>query len=722
MAKIIVKWRYYKAGDPNHSKNYVNYIATREGVERCDESWKLMPPTRDQERFIQKLLTDFASGRESFEYQDFIANPTRYTASQLISATIDENIDLIETKENYMQYIALRPRVEKQGRHGLFTQEETPIVLDRIANEVAFHDGIVWRTIISLKREDATRLGYDNADAWKKLLRSQAANLAKSMGIPLSDLRWYAAFHNEGHHPHVHLVSYSVGKKPYLSQEQLVKMKQNYADEIFKNDLMETYKRQTVDRDELRKLAKERLQEIIEQINSGTFENERVEQLLVELAQRMENHKGKAVYGFLNNKMKNLVDTIVDEIASDERIAALYELWYRSKEEIIKTYTDIMPERIPLSQNNEFKSIRNAVVKEVLNLMLERDIIQEPEFDEPNDVDPDDEDIENEETAEPKNKWDLYRQAKELLDKESENYNPQLAIKMFMDSARLGCSVAKYQLGKLFMTDEHRPKDVEYALRWLEEAADDGNHYAEYLIGKLYLKGEDIEQDAEEAESYLRRAAEHGNKYASYALAKAYLDGELFGKNIPEAIKHLTDSADKGFAQAEYLLGKLLYRGEIVEKDVGKALEYLERATSKGNSYAAYLAGTILMTEDGYKDTAKAIRYFEIAAEQGNPYAEYQLGKIYLFGKDADKDFDKAMEYLKSSAEHGNKYAEQLYQNANSNRNWSAGMGAFRLFHHLARIIQNRIDDEKKGKIGLVDRKLRRMINEKKEAQGLKLE
>ena len=122
MAKIIVKWRYYKAGDPNHSKNYVNYIATREGVERCDESWKLMPPTRDQERFIEKLLTDFASGRESFEYQDFIANPTRYTASQLISATIDENIDLIETKENYMQYIALRPRVEKQGRHGLFTQ------------------------------------------------------------------------------------------------------------------------------------------------------------------------------------------------------------------------------------------------------------------------------------------------------------------------------------------------------------------------------------------------------------------------------------------------------------------------------------------------------------------------------------------------------------------------------------------------------------------------
>ena len=722
MAKIIVKWKYYKPGDPTYSKNYINYIATREGVEKCDESWKLKPPTREQERFIKQMLTDFPNAIKTFEYQDYCEKPTRYTASQLIGATIDENIDIIATKENYMQYIALRPRVEKEGTHGLFTQEDEPLVLDKIAQEVAYHDGIVWRTIISLRREDATRLGYDNAQAWKNLLRGQAANLAKSMGIPMTDLRWYAAFHNESHHPHVHLVSYSVGKKPYMTQEQLENMKASYAHEIFKQDFMQTYKRQTADRDELRKLAKERLQEIVAEINSGTFENERVEQLLTELATRMESHKGKAVYGFLSAKMKNLVDSIVDEIASDVRIASLYELWYRSREDIIRTYTDNLPKRVPLSQNDAFKSIRNAVVKEVLNIMLERDIIQEPQFDEPIDTEPDDEDVENEESAEPKNKWDLYRQAKELLDKDSDIYNPQLAIKMLMDSARLGCTVAKYQLGKLFLTGEHRPKDVDYALRWLEEAADDGNHYAEYLLGKLYLKGEDIEQDAEEAEEYLRRAAEHGNKYASYALGKSYLDGNLFGQNIPEAIKHLTEAADKGFVQAEYLLGKLLYRGELVEKDVAKALEYLERAAGKGNAFAAYLAGTILMTEDDYKDTAKAIRYFEIAGEQGNPYAEYQLGKIYLFGKDAEKDFDKAMEYLKSSAEHGNKYAEQLYQNAHSNRNWSAGMGAFRLFHHLARIIQNRIDDEKKGKIGLVDRKLRRMINEKKEAQGLKLE
>ena len=128
------------------------------------------------------------------------------------------------------------------------------------------------------------------------------------------------------------------------------------------------------------------------------------------------------------------------------------------------------------------------------------------------------------------------------------------------------------------------------------------------------------------------------------------------------------------------------------------------------------------MTEETLKDIPRAVHFFEMAAKQGNPYAEFQLGKMYLFGKDIPKDFDKAMEYLKSSAEHGNEFAEKLYSNANSNRNWYAGMGVFRLFHHLARIIQDRIEDERKGKIGAIDRKQRRQINEKKQAQGLKLE
>ena len=724
MARFILKWRYYKPGakSKSHRENDLKYIATREGVEKCDESWKLESPTREQERAITKLTASFPSSLQSQAYQDYCQTPNRYTASQLIDKICSDNKEAISEMENYVQYIGLRPRVEKQGTHGLFSQEDEPINIYDVAREVSEHQGIVWRPILSLTREDAERLGYDNANAWRTLLRSQASNLADSMGIAIEDLRWYAAFHNESHHPHVHLICYSVGKEPYLTEEGLEKMKANYAHEIFKNDLYTIYTEQTKVRDELRSTGAEKLAEIVSKINDGIYENPIVETMLMKLSEELGKHKGKMVYGYLSAQVKNLVDAIVVELSADERIKELYELWYEKRDEIFDIYTDKKAPRVPLSQNEEFKTIRNAVVKEVLNIMQNRDILQEPTFDETPDEEPDDEEVEADETERPKNKWELYKSAKAHLDSESDDYDPQKALQLLIQSAKLGCSVAKYQLGKLFLSEEPFPKDVDYAIRWLEEAADEDNQYAEYLLGKLYLNSEDIEQDVDEAERLLNRSAEQGNKYAAYTLAKEYLSGENLQEDIPRAMELLKFSADKGFSQAEYLYGKLLYQGELTEKNAQKAHEYLERAANKGNHYAAYLAGKILMSEESLKDVQRAVHFFEMAANQGNPYAEFQLGKMYLFGNDIPKDFDKAMEYLKSSAEHGNEFAEKLYNNAYSNRQWSASMGVFRLFHHLARIIQDRIEDGRKGKMGAIDRKLRRQIDEKKQAQGLKLE
>lgn len=198
------------------------------------------------------------------------------------------------------------------------------------------------------------------------------------------------------------------------------------------------------------------------------------------------------------------------------------------------------------------------------------------------------------------------------------------------------------------------------------------------------------------------------------------LDGELFLQNIPEAIKLITESADNSFAPAQYLLGKLLYKGEVIPQDLKKAIEYLEKAVEQKNPYAAYLAGKIRLTEDAVKDIRKAIRNFEIGAENGNYYAEYMLGNIYLYGKDALRDYNKAIAYLTASAKHGNQYAAQLLYSIKSNRNWSAAMGSLRLFGQISRIIQNRLEDERRGKQILIDRKLRRKIEEKKQAHGLK--
>lgn len=371
MAKIILKWRYLKGDFSKHAKHLVNYIATREGVEKTDESWENKKVTKLQQELITELIKDFPSSTQSFEYQEYITNMTKGTASRFIDRALEENLDIIGKKENYVSYIANRPRVEKVGAHGLFSQTDEPINLSEVAKTVAEHKGAVWTTIISLRREDAVRLGFDNAKAWRDMLRAESCDLSKRMNIPLADLRWYAAFHNEGDHPHVHLISYSVGKEPYMSEAGLMKLKSDLAHEIFKQDFYQIYDKQTQVRDELRMEGKKTAQEIIAKIKSHEYKNETIELMLRELAKELDGYTGKKVYGYLSQKAKNLVNGIVDELSKDEHISKLYDMWYKQKESLYKIYQDSLPERVPLSSNKEFKTIRNDVVKEAFQLTKE---------------------------------------------------------------------------------------------------------------------------------------------------------------------------------------------------------------------------------------------------------------------------------------------------------------------------------------------------------------
>lgn len=584
--------------------------------------------------------------------------------------------------------------------------------------------------IISLRREDAERLGFNSGERWRDMLRTQTETIAKNFKVPVEDLKWYAAFHNESHHPHVHLMVYSTEQaKPYLTQKGIMNLRSAFSKDVFADDLLSVYENQTEHRNALRAQSRDVISEIVSRINSGAYDNPAVENKLLELADRLSKTSGKKQYGYLKADVKAIVNGIVTDLAADERIASLYDLWYEQREEVIRTYTEELPERIPLVDNPEFKSIKNVVIQEALNISADRLIVDEQ--DEQGEVDaetsePEAGEVEEREYAPaPKSvqrsrMWQLYQSAKELLDRESASYDPNTAVDLLIEAAGLGCGVAKYRLGKMFLRGEDVPKNIDYALRWLEESVAEGNQYAEYLLGKTLLRGEDVEQDISRAESLLRRSSDQGNRYASYTLGKTLLDGELLLQDIPEAIRLLTDSADKGFAAGQYQMGKLLYRGEVVPQDVSHAIEYLERAAAQKNPYAAYLAGKLRLTEAEVKDTIRAIRDFEIAAENGNNYAEYQLGKIYLYGKEVERDYEKAIAYLSSAAEHGNQYAEQLLHSIQSNRHWSASLGAIRLLHHLSRMIQNQLDDEKKGKADAIDRKLKRKIDEKKQAHGLK--
>ncbi len=372
MARLILKCRYIKAGE-KHSKNLIKYIATRDGVEKNNESWKNEKAAQAQIELINEIACEFPETVNSIEYKNYLQSPNKGTASRFISYAIDENVDKIDTLQNYIGYIAKCPRVERIGTHGLFSDSDTPINLSEVAKEVSQHNGIVWTDIVSIRREDAVRLNYDNAKAWRSLIRSQTAAMAESMKIPLQDLRWYAAFHNESYHPHVHIVAYSAGREPYMTEKGIEKLKSSFAREIFKQDLIQIYEKQTEFRNDTVRKSRDIFSKIVSDINSGTFENRTIALMFEKLAEQLSDYKGKKVYGYLPRKAKNLVNGIVDEAEKDKRIASLYNLWYEQRGKVLKTYTDTTPNRIPLSQNKEFRSIKNAVIKEALNIIQKAD-------------------------------------------------------------------------------------------------------------------------------------------------------------------------------------------------------------------------------------------------------------------------------------------------------------------------------------------------------------
>ena len=447
---------------------------------------------------------------------------------------------------------------------------------------------------MSLRREDAQKLGYDNAKAWRDLLRGQANKLAKAMGIPLGDLRWYAAFHNEGNHPHIHLISYSAGKEPYMTEQALQTFKSDFAREIFKNDLYHTYQDMTAHRNELRRTGRDKIAEIVQQINNSAYENETVVTMLLELSKTLENYKGKTVYGYMPKAAKNLINGVIDELAKDARIAELYNLWYEQKENVFRTYQDTMPKRIPLSANKEFNSIKNAVIQEALNILhnritFEEDMQQETEA-------PEETMTYTSETASKRNPWtdpnDMhcqYIRGRELLDIDSENFDPEEGIRLLTLSAMQGFDVAMYRLGKLYLQGEVVEKNVGEALRWFWKADAKDNPYAQYQLGKIYLKGEDVSANYVTAQRMFEKSVRQGNACAMYLLAKMHLQGTAKYSDINYAVRLLSEAAKRGNQWAEYQLGKMYLYGQEVDKDYELAVQLLTFSASKGNEYAQHI-------------------------------------------------------------------------------------------------------------------------------------
>lgn len=366
MARLVTKFKYLKPSDRRKVGGYAKYIATREGVEKLDDSQKFLPATAAQRKAIEKICKDFPELQSLREYKKFLQDSTIGTASAFLSRATEYS------QKTYADYIALRPRAERIGTHGLFTDDGLPVQLSKVSAELNAYPGNVYTAIISLRREDAVRLGFDHGARWRDLLRSQRQVLAESLKIPPPHLRWYAAFHDEGHHPHVHLITYSAEpREGHLSKQGVHTLRSSLARDIFAQDLLCIYKEQTRQRDDLKQVGHEVIAENIEQIRYADSGNPILERRLTELAMQLSQIGGKKQYGYLPPKVKDLVDEILNELSKDERIAALYDRWCESREQILDIYDEGAHERIPLAQNREFRSMKNAIIQAAMQLSQE---------------------------------------------------------------------------------------------------------------------------------------------------------------------------------------------------------------------------------------------------------------------------------------------------------------------------------------------------------------
>ena len=705
LSQIIVTSRYLKSGtqkSKNKRRNYTKYIATRETVEVRDQNTidRNNNATKNQQELLRGLLSDFPEAQRYLEYEDYEREPTIENAGELISTIVERNADVVGNRQNFVGYMAMRPGVEKRGSHGLFNEKNEPIILNQAANEIAEHKGNVWSHVVSLRREDAVRLGFDNSDAWRELVKRHISDIAKAQNIPLCNLKWYAAYHDTTHHPHIHLLVYSTNpKQGFLTKAGIDKVRSVFANDIFHDDLQSIYQEQTVSRDELKAVSKNEFESIVNMIASNDHTDPQLEELIRKLYIQLQNVKGKKVYGYLPMELKETVNKIFSELAKDENIQQLYDKWCSLERLKYKTYTQKEMELPELVDNKVFQPVRNTIIRTVLN-MKPFDVNTEIEGSEPNDeyidntpqnMSPlfdDAEPLEEKETDESAAainyyiKWnDQYKKACKLIyGKDAKLNDFKKAEQLLLSESQRGNVLAVYDLGKLYSTDKLGEKNEEMSIAkytqalqgflQIEPNSKKIKPYVQYRIGKMFCYGLGTEQDYEKAFEWFERSAKQKNKFAQFSLANLYYYGSGVKKDLSQAFLWYQRSSSQGQPYAAYSIAQMYRYGEYVTKDNDTAQRYYQQALSAflkiesddmANDDLFYKLGQMFKLGLGTdSDVTKAIEYFRCSAEMNNKNGLFEYGKALLIGEHIPQNTDSAVKLLEKAVKLKNSNAKRF--------------------------------------------------------------
>ena len=476
----------------------------------------------------------------------------------------------------YLEYMAERPR-----SHGLFSADGTADLAEMM-KEISSHDAPVWTFIYSLRREDAARLGYETGESWRRLLLAHQTELAAAMKIPPGDFRWCAAFHDEKHHPHIHMMVWSRDpKQGYLTGKGIEKMRSELSGAIFQDELLSLYREKDLSYQQVRDTAMEAMSRLIGEMKTCLCDSPVIAEQMDRLSQMLGNAEGRKVYGYLKKPVKAQVDSIVDELSKLPEVAACYEEWNRLRDEVERYYKDTPREHQPLSRQKEFRAIKNMVVREAEDLRLGVFTFEDEDRTEKMDGEQEAEIREDSR----RELWEIYQHAKEILSqRESTEAEKAEQVQTMERLWEGGFPAAAHQLGKCWRDGLGVFPDDEQAELWFRRGAEVGYDFSQYALGRLL----ETQKRMVEAVTWYEKAAAQGNPAAAYRLGKLCLQGELVSKDVPKALEYLTVSAGQGSPFAQYILGKLYLMGEEVEQDREKAYRWFEMAAEQGNPYARF--------------------------------------------------------------------------------------------------------------------------------------
>ncbi len=706
MPKLIVTSRYLKSGSKKKLANYVKYIATREGSVPTTTNNETAPATKNQQELISSLLNDFPDSKDLFEYEDYQKNPTVKNGSALISEILDRNMDRLTNRENYVGYLANRPGTVKFGSHGLFSQSDEPIDLEKVAKEIANHGGNVWTHVVSLRRDNAQAMGYDNLNAWRELVKRQIPNIAKNQKIDMANLKWYASFHDKKTNPHVHIIIYSTNEREgFLTNHGIKKIRSGFANDIYADELHHLYAQQTDLRDLLKKESEQLMIQLAENISqSKNFDAELIE-LVSKLSSQLSKSKGKKVYGYLKSDAKKTVDEIFARLAENESIQKMYSLWCEMEQQKHDVYSSAKVHIPKLTDNKEFKSVKNMIIRTVLDMNnhVVDAVVQDTEL---TVSDIDDPDVvisqlvdETEQSAEDCTaaidtadfvsgskyylKWsNNYKEACKLIyDKNSKLEDFQKAEQLLLTESKSGNVLAIHDLGKLHSTDKLGAKDEEKSLRYYSEAlkgflevepsSKKLKPYVQYRIGKIYCYGSGTEQNYQKDFEWFERSAKQKNKFAQYSLANLYYYGNGVEKDLSLAFLWYQKSSAQGQPYASYVIAQMYSKGEYVSQSEETAQRYYKDALSgflkleskdQADDNLYYKLGSMFKNGLGTDiDMDRAIDYFKRSAEMNNKNGLYEYGKALLLGEHIPQDKEKAVKLLEKAIKLENINAKRFF-------------------------------------------------------------